>query len=454
MSEIESADIVVIGGGVAGISAALRAVELGAKTCLVERAELGGQCLHRGLYSIKTALMQLDALRESGAGAELPGVADFFQTVKSAAKNISAQWEQNLEKRKIRFLRGTGSLVGGGKILVQGAEGERLVKSSKTILALGSVPKEDPLIPFNGECVFSSEEIFDFQTLPENILIQGANRCGIELAALLNQLGSRVFLNDEGSRLLSGFDPDLGLFLEEQMKKQKIKLLLNKKISSVYKNAGALLDVNLETGIKFSTDAMILCRANMPNSATLQGTGVDLGERKEVWVNEHMQTTLKGVYAVGSLTGRERDPLLSEEEGRVAAENALGKKVPLDSKQTPYLLHSKPPIASVGVVFAEAHHHGFQAAEGKCDLSKLDYSLARGDTAGWVKIVGDKSSKKVVGVHLCGPGAHEALHLAALAVKKGFSVKDFAELTCNWPSPFLGLKKAARACWSKLNKAS
>ncbi len=451
MSEIESADVVVIGGGVAGVSAALRAVELGAKTFLVERAELGGQCLHRGLYAIKTALMRLEALKESAAGSASPDVAGLFQTVKTAANNISAQWEQNLEKRKVQVLKGTGSLVGGGKILVQGAEGERLIQSPKTILALGSAPKEDPLIPFDGETVFSAEEIFEFQELPKNILIQGANRCGIELAALLNQLGSRVFLNDEGSRLLPGRDPDLGLFLEEQMKKRKIKSLLNKKISSVFKNAGAL-DVNLETGIKFSTDAMILCRANKANSEALQGTGIDLGEEGEVWVNEFMETTFKGTYAVGSLTGRERDPLLSEEEGRAAAQNALGKVTPLDSKQTPYLLHSNSPIASVGVVCAEAHHYGFQAVEGKCDLSKLDFALAKGEVVGWMKIVGDKSSKKIIGAHLCGPGAHEALHLAALAIRKGLSVKDFAEMTCDWPSPFLGLKKAARSCWGKLMK--
>lgn len=423
---MESYDIAVLGAGVAGISAALHASELGARVCLIEKGQVGGNCFN--FY--KTA--------------DAKGVLD-----EAKVRAISTRWLETIGKKAV-FKSGNGCLINNTEIMVQSSAGEEVVKAGKIIVTAGSVPIPSPLMPFDGETILSPDDVISMREIPENILIVGGNRIGCELATLFNRRGSKVFLCDPRPHVIEGYDPDVVAAVEDEMKKQKIKLLLGRKPVSMYKEGGKV-DVTLDGEIKFSTDKIVLVGLRRANTWALDATRLRLGERGEILVNEKMESSVAGIYAAGSVTGNSPNPELAEEGGRVAAKNALGKTRVLNLEHVPMIIGADPEIASVGCSVSNAQYKGFRAVEGRFDYNALDHSIISGETAGLFKVVADKTTKKVIGAHIHGRGASEMISLAVLAVKKGLSVSDLAALPCGWPTRFQGLKWAARMCLDKLS---
>lgn len=434
---MESYDVAVLGGGVAGIFTALHASELGAKVCLIEKEQIGGAC-SSGYTSLEVAL----ACPEKGR----------LESLKDRLDAISLRRMETLQQRKITVKNGDGSLINSAEILIRSDAGEEVVSAGKIVVATGSVPISFPSMPFDGETILSPDDIFALRGIPESILIVGGGKIGCELATLFNHWGSKVFLCDERPRVLTEQDPDIIAALESEMKKQKIKLLLNRKPVSIYKDGGKI-DVTLDGEIKFSTDKIIIAGLRKANTGMLDAArlGLRLGDRSEILVNETMESSVPGIYAVGSVTGSNPDPVLSEESGKVAARNALGKARSLNLGHVPVVVHTNPEIASVGCSASNAHYKGFRAVEGRCEFNTLDCSLISGETVGLLKVVADKTTKKVIGVHIFGGGASEMISLGALAIKKGLAISDLAALSCGWPTRFQGVKKAARMCLDKLS---
>jgi dihydrolipoamide dehydrogenase len=440
-------DIVVIGGGTAGMAAVLRCAELGQKPCLIEAGRWGGYCVNRGAYPVQAMLSATDGRQ----GAETANAArDGFRRGRDVAESLSVKWEETLKARKVEVVRGRATLRGAGEISVCGDDGELRLRAGKIILAPGVVPVSRPLLPLDGRLVLSAEEVFgEARDIPKQILILGGGKAGCEFATLFNRLGSRVFVLESSSRLLAGQDPDLTLALEEEMKRRKVKLLLHKKLVSVFKNDG-ILDITLEGDVKFSVDQVVAVDAYQANTRELglAEAGVRTGEKQEILVDEWLQTSVAGVFAAGSVLGRGHDESLSAETGRIAAENVVGReeRKPFRRERVPFLIYSDPEVASVGCCPADAHLQGYRVAEGVCDFAKLDHAGITGDSAGLVKIVIDKPTRKVIGAHILGTGATEMITLAALAIEKGLTVNDLAELTTGWSGRYQGIKRAARAC--------
>ncbi|MBI4383298.1 MAG: NAD(P)/FAD-dependent oxidoreductase [Nitrospinae bacterium] len=456
---MEEFDLAVLGGGVAGISAVLRASEMGARACLIEEKGIGGSCFHNGPYPLRATLNLLrDRPDFSGstagsdnaesATADLPGL---LRQVRDTVNAIAYRWRETLSSKGIAVKDGRGSLIGPSGIRVRGQDGEELVKADKVVIATGSAVDPFPSLPFDGRFVFPGDDLFSLSEVPASVLIVGGGKAGCEMAVLFRALGSRVFVADEKNSLADGLDADVATALETEMKRRKVKLLLGKKIVSVFKDADKI-DVSLEGAIKFPVDKIMLTGRRKANTDDLdtERLGIRLGERKEILVDEKMQTAAPGVYAVGSVTGSVPDPNRSEEEGRVAAENALGKERKLNPFNIP-LIYTDPELATVGYRAEDAHYHGFRAVEGRCDYSALDHSLVARESAGLFKVVADKTTKKVIGAHLFAPDASEMIPLAALAVKKGLTANDMATLACGWGSRFQGVKMAARSCVEKLS---
>ncbi|MBI5427955.1 MAG: NAD(P)/FAD-dependent oxidoreductase [Nitrospinae bacterium] len=457
---MEEFDLAVLGGGVAGISAVLRASEMGARACLIEEKGIGGSCFHNGPYPIRTALNLLrdrPGFSSSTAGsdnaesatANLPGL---LRQVRDTVDSIACRWRETLAGKGIAVKDGRGSLVGPSGILVRRQDGEELVKAGKVVIATGSAVDPFPSLPFDGRFVFPGDDLFSLSEVPASVLIVGGGKAGCEMAVLFRALGSRVFVADEKNSLANGLDADLATALSAEMKRRKVKLLLGKKIVSVFKDDDKI-DVSLEGAIKFPVDKIMLTGRRKANTGELDAErlGIRLGERKEILVDEKMQTAAPGIYAVGSVTGSVPDPNRSEEEGRVAAENALGKERKLNPFNVPLMIYTDPELATVGYRAEDAHYHGFRAVEGRCDYSALDHSLVARESAGLFKVVADKTTKKVIGAHLFAPDASEMIPLAALAVKKGLTANDLAALACGWGSRFQGVKMAARSCVEKLS---
>lgn len=434
-------DVAVIGGGIAGFSASVHAAELGAKVCLIEKSKIGGTSSKR-FYPLRI-----------GVGYSREERSRFFEDINGNIETIMNEWLQTIAEKKIALKIGNGVLINNTEVLVQSVDGEEVVKAGKIIVATGSAPVSISSMPFDGENIFSQDDVFALREIPENILIVGGDRVGCEIATLFSRWGCKVIVCDERPHVLADQDTGIIALLEEEMKKQKIKLVLNRKPVSMYKD-GDQIDITLDGEIKFSTNKIVLAGMRKANTAALgvAKLGLRVGDRGEILVNENMETSATGVYAVGSVTGGNPDPLISEEGGRIAVKNALGKPRPLNPDHIPVIIYTDPEVASVGVSAQNAHYKGYRAVEGVYDYNKLNRPSLRGETAvGRVKVAADKTTKKVIGVHIIGRNASEVISLAALAVKKGLMVSDLATLSCGWPTRYEGLKRAARACLNALS---
>jgi dihydrolipoamide dehydrogenase len=306
-------DVVVIGGGTAGIASAQSAVEQGVRVALVELNRLGGHSLLKGQLPLQVIRAQLEKPDEPISFERL------VQKVEEEALELSKEIEDGLKSSGVECFKGEGVLEGSKQVRIGAGDDSSLLKSEKIVIATGSLPKPISKIPFDEQSIFYSDRLLDWKESPNSLLIIGGDKTGLEAASLFSLLGTKVFLVDENQRLIHDKDPDLITALEAGFKKQKIKTLLGKKIISIFKN-NQKVDITLDGGVKFSTEKILVSGERQGNTANLglDGLNIETGSDQEIWVNENMETSLKGVYAVGSVTGRSHSLQISKEEGRVA----------------------------------------------------------------------------------------------------------------------------------------
>lgn len=435
-------DLAILGAGTAGSTAARHAAEVGARVCLVEMDRVGGHYLHRGLFPVRTLLT------DPRFGTERPVDwesvrARFRQIGEDAEKDLRA----DLEKAGVTLVEGKGTFAGGGSLKVESDSGKQEIQADRVILAMGSAAQSIPTVPFDDERILPLDRFLAIPALPENLLIIGEGPQAIETALFFNRLGVRVFLCDENQRLLSGSDPELIAALEVSLKQAKIKTLLNKRILSILKRPEGI-DITLDGGIKFTAQKILVGQRRVGNTSgsVVDGLGIEMGGHQEVWVNEKMETSCKHLFAAGSVTGHDRSPERSQEEGRVAAFNALGKETALEPDRIPLRLYTSPPIASVGCLAGEAHHKGFRPVEGRYDGVPLKPEEPDGAGGGFCKLVADRESRKIIGAQILGEGAPEMLTLVLLAMQRGTTLKTFTQVQPGFGDATKAVFVAARAC--------
>lgn len=443
----EGFDIIVVGAGPAGISAAMRGAQQGAKVCLVEQDRIGGSFFRKGLYPFKATVAALkDPLLDISVG----GIVDAEKLSLHVTKimdSVSQNWMSRLNEFGVESRLGKGVLSSPSMVRVE-VEGESSeVRAKKIIIATGSHAIALPTLPFEEDVIISADNVFQGNKIPASVFIMGGGASGCELATLYRRLGSKVFLSHQESRLLNGQDPDVISAVENSLKKLKVKLLLDKKLSSYYKNEG-LFDITLSGGVKFQAEKIVQNLDREGNSLNLgcDVLGIRLGQRNEVLVNENLETSTAGIFAVGSVTGRRTTAGISEEEGRLAADNAMGKDKAFNHDWTPFIVCTEPEIACVGCFAEEAHHKGFRAVEGKFKSENLDHALLRNEAGGFFKIAADARSGMVIGGQIVSPNASQLISLVLLAMKKGMKVGALASLACDGSGENQGIREAARAC--------
>jgi len=450
---MEEYDILVLGGGPAGISAALRAAENGARVCLVEKERLGNFYLHQGFFPVREVLRSLALMNQTSARAGTlmgqDGKPDFlrlFGRAEERALEASGRWQTQLTNYGVHLRQGRGSLLSSRQISLAVDGKETTIQAGKIILATGATPQSPATVPLDGEQILSPADVWTLKEIPDSILILGGKGYALELALLFNRLGSKVFYCTETDRLLPGLDPELSACLEESLKKQKIKLLLNKKILSYYKEDGNM-DINLDGGVRFSVRKILICgkRRGAIEGLNLDGLGIRLGEAREVLVDQSLATSTDGVFAAGSITGAEFVDF-SEEQGRVAADNAMGKNKPLNVDWIPRIVFVQPEVASVGCTIEDAHHRGFRAVAGRFESGKIENALIPGETGSLFKVVADKKTRAIIGGQIVSPGASESISLILLAIRRGLTTGALASLPCATTSETHGIREAARAC--------
>lgn len=468
--------IVVIGAGPGGYVAALRAAALGGDVTIIEKEHPGGTCLNWGCIPSKIMKTSADTylkLKEANLfgikvdGTVSPDIAAIMtrkqRIVETQRKGILSL----LQHAKISFEQGRGYIKGKGVITVINTDGDvnnqeefangKDIPFDSLIIAVGTVPLNIPAFPFDGESVLSSNDLLNLNEIPKSIVIVGGGVIGCEFACILSALGSSVTVVEAMSRLLplAGVDESCSVTLQREMKKRKIKFITDRVVEKAEKIDGKLfvtlgdspfsakkdIDIVKESdadgclkGKKqlqvIETDKMAVCigRSSLASDLGLENIGLEMDKKGWIEVNSRMETAVPGVYAIGDILGPEHIMLahVASREGMVAAQNALGGDAVMNYNAVPGAIFTMPEIANVGITEAGAAVKGIDVTCSTVNFRTLGKAHAIGEIAGEAKIITDRATGKILGVHITGPHATDLIAEGTLAVNKGLTALDIA----------------------------
>jgi dihydrolipoamide dehydrogenase len=433
----ERFDIVVLGGGIGGYTAAIRAAQLGKTVAIVEKAKLGGTCLHRGCIPSKSLLRSAElyaTMQNSDEyGITASQVAINFLKVQERKEKIIAQLHKGLEylmgKNKIKVVQGHGRIIGpsifspkSGSVAVEKEDGEvDNLLTEHLIIATGSSPRTLPGLDIDGLFIMTSDEALQLERLPESVIIVGGGVIGVEWASMLSDFGVEVTIVEYEPRLVPLEDEEVSRELERLFKKRKIKLLTGAKLlpDTVVKEDGKVaVEAEHKGGrIRLAAEKMLVSVGRKANieGIGLENTGIKT-ERGVIRVNSMMQTAESHIYAVGDVIGGMQLAHVAAHEGIVAAEHIAGlKPLPADEYRIPRCIYSRPEIAGVGMTEKQAAAAGREVKTGKFQFRAIGKALVFGETDGFVKVIADKATNDILGVHMIGPHVTDMITEAALA---------------------------------------
>jgi dihydrolipoamide dehydrogenase len=429
--------ITIIGAGPGGYVAALRAARLGAQVTVIEDTEVGGTCLNRGCIPTKAIIASTEALEKvrdaQEFGLEIKGDISFsleriierkekvVGTLVKGIRGLFKGWG-------IELIEGRGMILGPGKVKATLRDGtEKEIDADKIIIATGSRPLNIATFPFDKEKILSSDDVLRLKEIPKSIIIIGAGVIGCELATIFRSLDTEITMVEMMPHAVSTEDEEISEILERELKKRKIKLILNTKVEKVVKEDGGVV-ATLTDGSEIRAEKIIVSigRAFNTENLGLEDIGLKKGKRGEILVDEKMETNIPGIYAIGDVVGGMMLAHVASTEGLVAIENILGGKRSIDYRVVPSCIFTSPEIGSVGMREQDTIQRGIDIKIGRFPFRALGKAHTSGEIAGMVKIIADAKDDKVLGVHVIGPHATDLVHEAALAMKMGATAKDIA----------------------------
>jgi dihydrolipoamide dehydrogenase len=428
-------DVVVLGAGPGGYVAALRAAQLGAKVCLIEKDVVGGTCLNRGCIPSK-ALIHSAALWKRAKEGGVFGVGasqwQFDWGKAQGRKNdvVNAQVKgvhTLLQAAKVEVKQGAGSLVDAKTVKVSVNGSAETVAGKAIILASGSEPAGIPGVPVDGVRVLTSTEALQLSELPRTFLVIGGGVIGMEFASMLSSLGTQVTVVEMLPQILAMEDPMLVRVLQGALQRQGVAFHVNTKVEKV-QTAASGVRVEISGGATLEAERALIATGRSLNSRGigLENVGVKT-DRGAIQVNERMETTVSGIYAIGDVTGVSLLAHAASMQGLVAAANATGGHAIMDYSAIPNCIYTDPEIASVGLSEPQAKEQGRAIKVGRFNFAALGKAMCIGETAGMVKVVADAQTDKVLGVGIVGPHATDLIAEGVLAVRHGLTTHQVAE---------------------------
>ena len=446
----------VIGGGPGGYVAAIRLGQLGRETMLVERETLGGICVNVGCIPSKTivraAKLMKEIQRAQDFGIETSQPKMNLQKLQIWKKSVVDRLTQGIaylcKGNKVSVVYGEAEFQGPHQVEIKGKEGTRVVDADNVIIATGSRPVEIPSFKFDGEFIITATEALSFAEAPQNFVIIGGGVSGLELGMAYARFGSHVTVIEMLDQLLPGTDIDLVRVVERTLRKLGVETHLKARAKWAKEGkVGAQLSDGKE--IEVPADKVMVVVGRRPNSDRigLEATGVKMDQGGFIQVDAQMRTNVPGIYAIGDVVGQ---PLLAHKaskQGIVAAEVIAGEASAADFKAIPGAIWTDPEIATVGLTETEAKKQGYEVIVGKFPFTALGRAVAVGETEGFIKVVADKKSEQILGVHMVGADVTDLISEAALAIEMGATLDDLA-LTVHphptLPEALMGATEAAK----------
>jgi len=454
-------DVLVLGAGPAGYVCAIRCAQLGLKTAVVEKENLGGVCLNVGCIPSK-ALIAASKLVDKIRHADVMGIKAKFEGIDLGAlvawkagivNKLTSGVGGLLKNHKVDVFVGDGKFVAKNRVEVKGKDGTKALEAKHVVVAVGSTPIEIPGFPFDGESVWSSTHALAPAKLPKRMIVIGGGYIGLELGLVYHKLGTEIRVLEFMDRVLPGMEEELSKEMGRSLKKKKIEVHLKTKATGFKKTKNGL-EVTAEVDGKpqtFECDVVLSCVGRRPSGKGLglEAIGVKVDDRGFVPVDHRRMTNVAGVYAIGDVAGQ---PMLAHKgshEGLVAASAIAGDKgAAYDPASVPAVIFTDPEIASVGLSVEEAKKAGFEPVEGKFPFGASGRAMSLNETEGWVKVVGDAKTDKLLGVHMIGPEVTELVAEAALALEMGATVSDLAQTIHAHPTLPEAMMEAAEAVHS------
>jgi len=459
-------DLVVIGSGTGGYVAAIRAAQLGLRTAVVERAAtLGGTCLNVGCIPTKALLEHAHALKiaqnakewgltigEAAIGLDMAQVQARKDKI---VKGLTGGVELLFKKNKIEWIKGSGRLLGNGKVEITDGQKQTLVAKKQIIVATGSQPRTVPGVTIDRKRIITSDEAIALKEVPKSIVILGSGAVGVEFASIFRRYGSDVTIIELLPRLVPIEDEAVSVELERSFKKQGIKVLTGTKVGQAKATAdGVEVDAQMKDGSSssFKADYLLVATGRGPVTSGLGAEDIGLRlERGYVHVDSTFQTSVPGISAVGDVItfdkpGHPQLAHLSSAEGIALAERIAGQEFrPINYDQVPGCTYCDPEIGSIGLTEQKARERGYDVKVGTFKFGILARARIANEVEGFVKIVADKKYDEILGVHMIGPRSTELVAEASLALRLECTVEELIRTIHAHPTMSEAVGEAAHA---------
>ena len=429
-------DVVVIGGGPGGYVAAIRGAQLGSRVALVERESVGGTCLNRGCVPTKALYYSARAYKSAKASEEFgvkTGAVEFdlskaVERKETVVKKLVGGVEQLLKGNRVELIRGTAFIEAPGRVRVTGESGQEAIGAKSIIVATGSEPAIIPAFNIDRKNVLTSTEALSLRKVPESLLIIGGGVMGCEFATLFSAFGSDCIIVELLPEILNTEDRQVARVILKRFKSAGVQVLTEVVVEDVKVVGEGRVKTTLKDGRSFITEKVLVTIGRSFNSAGLglEALGVEM-EKNRITVNEKMETSVKGVYAIGDVTGRMLLAHVASAHGVVAVSNALGKEAVMDYSAIPTGIFTDPEIASVGMKEKDAAEKGIEVDVGRFPYAASAKALGMGETEGFVQIIAEKGTDKVLGCSIVGAHATDLIGEATLLVKTGAKVSDIVD---------------------------
>ena len=459
---MSSFDVVVIGSGPGGYVAAIRAAQLGFNTAIIEKySTLGGTCLNVGCIPSKALLDSSHHYQEATTHFKDHGI-DIAGEIKINFEQMIARKQgvvdQNvsgikylMDKNKITVFEGVGSFEDATHIVVTKNDGSaETIEAKNTIIATGSKPSSLPFIKIDKEKIITSTEALKLKEIPKHLVVIGGGVIGLELGQVYLRLGAQVSVVEYLDRIIPGMDAGLSKELTKVLKKQGMKFYTSHKVKSVERNGeGVQVQAENAKGETITLDGdyalVSVGRKAFTDGLNADKAGVKISERGLVEVNEHLQTSVPNIYAIGDVIKGAMLAHKAEEEGVFVAETIAGQKPHIDYNLIPGVVYTWPEVAAVGKTEEQLKEAGVAYKSGSFPFKALGRSRASMDTDGFIKILADATTDEVLGVHMIGARTADLIAEAVIAMEFKASAEDIARSSHAHPTYAEAVKEAALA---------
>lgn len=448
---MEKFDLIVIGGGPGGYVAAIRAAQLGLRVACIEKEKtLGGTCLNVGCIPSKALLHSTEYYhRVASTGKEHGIMADHLtidlkQMMKRKERIVSGLAggiDFLFNKNKVTRIQAEAQLLSATTVQA----GDQTLEASKILLATGSEPIPLPFLPFDERRVLSSTGALGLSQIPKKLLMVGAGVIGLELGSVYLRMGTEIEVVELLDRVTPPFDREISKALLKILQKQGMTFHFNKKVvaGSVGKEG---VELKLDSNETVQGDAVLVAIGRRPYSKGLglEKVGVEIDSGR-VKIDEAFRTSVPTIYAIGDLVDGPMLAHKASEEGVAAVDIMCGKRTELNYLAIPNVMYTWPEVACVGMTEEEAKEAGLSIRIGRCPFKAIPRARCSGDEEGLVKLIGEQTSDRLIGMHIIGPNASEMIHEGALAIKTGATLLEIAHTSHAHPTCAEAIKEAAQA---------